>query len=211
MKEIIAIVDYGLGNLHSVAKALRLLGCDFLFAENPQQIHEAARVILPGVGAFGDGMAGLQRCGHDEALLAFAATGRPLLGICLGAQLLLDESTEFGNHPGLGIISGKVAQIPHEKTKVPHVGWQRLVMPQPEAWINSPLAQTPEGTHAYFVHSYHAIPADPAHLLAVADYHGNQVTAGVGRGNVFGFQFHPEKSGQLGLNMLRSFLAIDPL
>jgi glutamine amidotransferase len=202
----VTIVDYGLGNLHSVANALTHLGASVDYAEDGHTIARAERLILPGVGAFADGMRGLTTRGQVQALRAFAASGRPLVGICLGMQLLFDESDEFGTHAGLGIIPGRVELIPATGVKVPHVGWNRLHAAR--AWDGSLLAGSDAGTFAYFVHSFAARPRDPAHLLAYAAYGPHRITAAVAVGTVTGFQFHPEKSGAAGLAMLRRFLAV---
>jgi glutamine amidotransferase len=210
MKRIVTVVDYGAGNLHSVSKALTHLGAGVVIARDGEAIERAERLILPGVGAFGEGMAGLARRGQIEAVRAFAASGRPFLGICLGAQLLMDESEEFGTHRGLGIIPGKVVLIPCEGVKVPHVGWQKIRPPRDDAWKGTLLAATPLCTWAYFVHSYHCMPDDAADLCALAIYGGHPIAAAVSRNNVTGVQFHPEKSGKCGLTMLETFLDLRP-
>jgi imidazole glycerol-phosphate synthase subunit HisH len=203
----VVVVDYGLGNLHSVVKALRHEGADVHVSEVPAEVERADRLVLPGVGAFADGMAGLRRRGLIDALHAHAATARPLLGICLGMQLLLGESEEFGRYDGLGIIDGKVELIPRAPgRKVPHIGWNRIE-PAGAGWAGSPLAALAPGTMMYFVHSYTAVPAHAAHRLADADYAGHRISAAVRKDAVVGTQFHPEKSGSAGLAILRSFLA----
>jgi glutamine amidotransferase len=203
----IAVIDYGLGNLHSVCKALRMLEAPFQVTDDPGELEAATHIILPGVGAFGDGMKGLRQRGHDEALRENATRGVPILGICLGAQLLLEQSSEFGTQEGLGIIPGQVEPIPHQGgAKVPHVGWQKISAPAPGRWSGSLLQQTPDLTYTYFVHSFHAMPTNKEDLLAVTRYGENTVTAGVRRGSVTGLQFHPEKSGQPGLDMIKTFL-----
>jgi glutamine amidotransferase len=199
------LVDYGLGNLHSVIKALNHLGATVTVAEDGAALAGAGLVLLPGVGAFADGMAGLERRGHAAALRAHAAAGRPLAGICLGAQLLLDASEEFGEHAGLGIIPGRVVRIPGAGVKVPHVGWNRLEPAAP--WAGTPLAGTAPGTWGYFVHSFHMVPRDRADVLAVTRHGPHTLTAAVRRGAVTGFQYHPEKSGQAGLAQLAAFLS----
>jgi imidazole glycerol-phosphate synthase subunit HisH len=202
----VMVVDYGLGNLHSVVKALVHLGVDAGVATSGKELYTADRIILPGVGAFADGMSGLRRAEHDVALKEAVAKGKPLLGICLGAQLLLSDSDEFGTCPGLNIIPGHVVKIPEEGVKVPHVGWKQLEAPSGTVWKGTPLGQTPLQTWAYFVHSYHIKPTEPDHLLAVVKSGPHTLTAAVRQGAVTGFQFHPEKSGQAGLDMLRAFL-----
>jgi len=202
----VAVVDYGLGNLHSVEKALVHLGAEVIMAETGSQLEDVDKIVLPGVGAFSDGMAGLRKAGHVEPLKAFMAAEKPILGICLGAQLMLSHSEEFGHTEGLGLIPGKVVKIPAEGVKVPHVGWARLEPVHEHCWKSGPLRGTPPQTWTYFVHSYHMIPDDTADLAAIVHSGPHQITAAVSRGNITGFQFHPEKSGQKGLDMLRAFL-----
>lgn len=203
----VSIVDYGLGNLHSVIKALAHLGGSVETASDAEGIANAERLVLPGVGAFADGMRGLGERGQVQALRDYAASGRPLAGICLGAQLMLSEGREFGAHAGLGIIPGVVERIPDRGVKVPHVGWNRLLPANGRTWAGTPLATTPVATWTYFVHSYQMIPTDPADLLSVVRHGDHTITAAVARGRIIGFQYHPEKSGQSGLAMLREFLA----
>ncbi|WP_238650517.1 imidazole glycerol phosphate synthase subunit HisH [Paenibacillus piscarius] len=200
----VAIVDYGMGNLHSVSKAVERLGYTSLVTADAAEILAADSVILPGVGAFGDAMEHLRASGMDTVVRAAAAAGQPLLGICLGMQLLFDSSEEHGEHQGLGLLPGSVVRFaPRDGYKVPHMGWNRLSFRQPE----SPLVAGLTEGHVYFVHSYHALPAADSDLIAVTDY-GHPVTAIVGRGNVYGMQFHPEKSGELGIRLLDHFLHI---
>lgn len=202
----VAVVDYGLGNLHSVAKALAHLGAEVILAEHGAQLADVDKIVLPGVGAFSDGMSGLHNAGHVEALKAAAAAGKPILGICLGAQLMMSQSEEFGVTAGLGLIPGKVVKIPSEGIKVPHVGWAQLEPAQEQAWQTGALRDTPPQTWAYFVHSYQMIPDDAADLAATVHSGPHRITAAVARGSITGFQFHPEKSGQKGLDMLKAFL-----
>ncbi|MGH8048878.1 MAG: imidazole glycerol phosphate synthase subunit HisH [Chthoniobacterales bacterium] len=202
----VTIVDYGLGNLHSVINAFSSLGAEIRIAESGAALDGADRIVLPGVGAFGDGMAGLRERGHAEALVRHAAQGRPLIGICLGAQLLMSTSEEFGTHDGLGIISGAVRQIPAEGVKVPLVGWRRLSEPADGRWGGSLLDSRERGAWMYFVHSFHCEPESPSDLLAVAMHGPHPIHAAVRHGAVTGFQFHPEKSGAAGMNILKNFL-----
>ncbi|MBD2872612.1 imidazole glycerol phosphate synthase subunit HisH [Paenibacillus arenilitoris] len=199
---MIAIIDYGMGNLHSVAKAVERLGCEAVVTADPRTIVEADGAILPGVGAFGDAMDNLRHTKLDEVAKFYAASGKPMLGICLGMQLLFGESEEYGTHEGLNILPGKVIRFSGDY-KIPHMGWNKLTFLQ-EA---SPLFKGLEEGHVYFVHSFHAKPELAGDLLAVTDYR-QQVTAIVGRGNVYGMQFHPEKSGELGMRLLGNFLAL---
>lgn len=200
----IAIVDYGMGNLHSVSKAVERLGYECVVTGEAEEILAADHVILPGVGAFGDAMGHLRESGLDLVVKQVAAGGQPLLGICLGMQLLFSNSDEHGSHEGLDILSGSVVRFePRDGYKVPHMGWNKLSFLQPQ----SPLLLGLEEGHVYFVHSYHALVAKESDLLAVTDY-GYPVTAIVGQGNVFGMQFHPEKSGELGIKLLGNFLKL---
>lgn len=204
MKRVV-VVDFGLGNLHSVVKALRHEGADVVLTEDPDEVRRAERLVLPGVGAFADGMEGLRKRNLVEPLHEFIATGRPFLGICVGMQVLLGESEEFGRHAGLGVIEGTVQLIPRAPgRKVPHIGWNSL---QPVAsWAATPLEPLEPGTMAYFVHSYTAVPAREEHRLADADYAGHRISAAVRKDNVVGVQFHPEKSGASGLVVLARYL-----
>jgi imidazole glycerol-phosphate synthase subunit HisH len=198
---VIAIIDYGMGNLHSVSKAVERLGCEIVVTSDPQQILAADGAILPGVGAFGDAMANLRETGLADTVKAYAASGKPLLGICLGMQLLFTESEEHGIHQGLNLLPGRVVRF-QGSYKVPHMGWNELSFVQP-----SPLFEGVEPGHVYFVHSYHALPELSSDLLAVTDYQ-QPVTAIVGRGSVYGMQFHPEKSGELGMALLERFVGL---
>ncbi len=195
---MIAIIDYGMGNLHSVSKAVERLGCEARVTSDPREILAADGAILPGVGAFGDAMANLRETGLVDTVKEYAASGKPFLGICLGMQLLFTESEEHGTHRGLDLLPGRVVRFQGDY-KVPHMGWNELTFKQ-----ESPLFEGVEPGHVYFVHSYHALPERESDLLAVTDYY-QPVTAIVGRGSVYGMQFHPEKSGELGMVLLRKF------
>lgn len=198
----IAIVDYGMGNLHSVSKAVERLGYEGIVTGDREQILAADGVILPGVGAFGDAMAHLRESQLDSVMKEAAGNQQPLLGICLGMQLLFSSSEEHGQHQGLDILPGAVVRFEGGEYKVPHMGWNKLQVVQ-----ESPLFAGLEEGHVYFVHSYHVLPEVKSDLLATTDY-GQPVTAIVGRGSVYGMQFHPEKSGTLGMSLLRNFLAL---
>jgi glutamine amidotransferase len=206
MKPRITIVDYGAGNLHSVTKAFARLDADVEIAETAELVDQARCLILPGVGAFGEGMEGLRKRGLIEPLRRYATQGRPLIGICLGAQLLMEESEEFGRHEGLGIVPGKVSLLPRSGVKIPHVGWCQIYPASEHAWQGTLLEETPVRTWTYFVHSYQCVPSDSQYSCALADYGGLAVTAAVRRDAVVGLQFHPEKSGTSGLAMLRTLL-----
>ena len=190
-----------MGNLHSVSKAVERLGREAVVTADRYTILSAAGAILPGVGAFGDAMSNLRERGLDDVVLEYAASGRPLLGICLGMQLLFTRSEEYGLHDGLNLLPGDVKRFKGD-FKVPHMGWNKLQFKAP-----SPLFTGLEEGYVYFVHSFHALPQQPSDLLAATDYNG-QVTAIVGRGNVYGMQFHPEKSGELGMRLFDNFLRL---
>ena len=200
----VAIVDYGMGNLHSVSKAVERLGYASLVTADAGKILAADSVILPGVGAFGDAMEHLRESGMDVVVKAAAEAGQPLLGICLGMQLLFSSGQEHGEHKGLDILHGSVVRFaPRDGYKVPHMGWNRLGFRQ----LQSPLLSGLEEGHVYFVHSYHVLADEASDLIADTDY-GHPVTAVVGRNNVYGMQFHPEKSGELGIKLLGNFLRL---
>jgi imidazole glycerol-phosphate synthase subunit HisH len=189
----VTVIDYGIGNIFSVRRALEYCGADVQLSSKQTEIAAADRVILPGVGAF--------------------ATGRPILGICLGMQMLATSSEEFGENAGLGLIPGRVTKVPDKSiegkpNKIPHIGWKEIFPASGGDWKATILEDTPEGTPVYLVHSFHLVPYDPADLLADCNYGGHRVTAAVRSGNIFGAQFHPEKSGKAGLQMLAAFLRL---
>jgi glutamine amidotransferase len=197
---VIAIIDYGMGNLFSVEKAFVKLGAEVVVTSSPEAILQADKVVLPGVGAFGDCMKNLIRYGLVDVIHKVIERGTPFLGICLGLQLLFEGSEEDPEVKGLGIFSGRVRKIVAPTFKVPHMGWNNL-----EVIGDSQLfTQMDQETYVYFVHSYHAVPEDPSLITAVTQY-GGPVTAAIGRGNVQAVQFHPEKSGTVGLAMLSNF------
>ncbi|MBG9770388.1 MULTISPECIES: imidazole glycerol phosphate synthase subunit HisH [Bacillus] len=201
---MIGVIDYGMGNLYSVSKALERVGVPYFVSEKPKELKEADAFILPGVGSFGDAMVNLRNAKLDQLIHDMVSEGRLLLGICLGMQLLFDQSEENGSASGLGLLKGKAVRLKTEdkernKLKVPHMGWNRLSFHN-----ESPLlAETEEG-YAYFVHSYYIEGMEGDALLASADY-GVRVPAVVGKGNVFGAQFHPEKSSTVGMSILTQF------
>jgi glutamine amidotransferase len=208
----VAVIDFGIGNLLSVRRALEYCGATVIVTANHDAILSAPRVVLPGVGAFADGMAELRRQGLDAVVREVAAKGTPLLGICLGMQMLLDESEEFITTLGLGLISGRVVQGPAitadgHPQKIPHIGWNALVLSQGhENWDGTLLQEVKPGEAFYFVHSFMASPTDPAHRIADCYYGGVLVSAVIRRDNIYGCQFHPEKSGEVGLKILKRFL-----
>lgn len=194
----IAIVDYGAGNLMSVHNSLDFLGYENKIAASPEVIEQAAGVILPGVGAFPDAMDALHASGLTDAVLE-AAKKKPFLGICLGMQMLFEESDEVRPCKGLGLLPGRIERI-RTRLKLPQIGWNALDILRPNAMTEG----VQQGDYVYFVHSFMAVPAEEGDLAAVTDY-GARVPAMVARGNLFGCQFHPEKSGKVGLAMLKNF------
>lgn len=208
----VTVIDYGIGNLFSVSRALEHCGAQVRLSGDVSDIVAATHLVLPGVGAFADGMQGLRERGLVEPLRRYAASGRPLLGICLGMQMLASVSEEFGQHEGLGLVPGRVVpvrstDVEGRALKIPHIGWSGLDPARDGAWEGTPLAGTPAGSAVYLVHSFHMVPDDPADLLAECRYGGRGVTAAIRRGAVFGCQFHPEKSGPVGLDILKAFVA----
>lgn len=211
MTATVTIIDYGSGNLLSVSRAFEYVGAKAVLSSDPIAIASAEHLVLPGVGAFADGMRGLQERGLIEPIRRYAASGRPLVGICLGMQMLATMSVEFGNHEGLGLVQGRVIPVPAFDVdgvaqKIPHIGWAELTPPTPERWEGSIFEGTPERTSVYLVHSFHFEPDDPAHRLADCFYGGHRLAAAVRSGNILGCQFHPEKSGKAGLVLLNAFL-----
>ena len=201
---MIAIVDYQMGNLRSVQKGFEKVGYDATITSSPEEILQAEKLVLPGVGAFADAMHELRQRDLVEPLCEFVQSGRPFLGICLGLQLLFDRSYEGGVHEGLGILPGEVVrfELPAE-FKVPHMGWNQAIINRP-APIFDGIA---EGTHFYFVHSYYAVPQDDSVTTMQANYH-RPFCAAVWRDNLFATQFHPEKSQSHGLRILRNFAGL---
>jgi glutamine amidotransferase len=203
---MIAIIDYGMGNLRSVQKALQKAGAEAEIYATPEGLERAEALVLPGVGAFGQGMENLRARGFLPAIHQRVENGTPLLGICLGLQLLFEESEEMGRHKGLGLFPGLVKRFGAapggEPLKVPHIGWNQIHPVRPSALLEG----IPAGSYAYFVHSYYAEPRDESVILATTDY-GLDFASVVGRDHIFGLQFHPEKSQAVGLRMLQNFVA----
>ena len=202
---MIAVIDYGVGNLYSLNSSLKFIGADSVVTSDEVEIRRADRILLPGVGAFEDAAAKLRATGLDKVVCDEARDGKPLLGICLGMQMLLERSFEFGEHEGLGLIEGSVRPISDvipAGLKIPHIGWNPLHF---EGDKNEIFKYVNEGECVYFVHSYYG--AECPSVIATTEY-GASLTAAVARGNVYGMQFHPEKSGEVGLNILRAFCEI---
>jgi len=200
---MVAIVDYGVGNLFSLKSSFAAIGCEAVVTGDASQIENAERIILPGVGAFGDAAEKLRKTGLDAVVKQQAACGKPILGICLGMQLLLEKSYEYGEHEGLGLIKGEIRPISDvipADYKIPHIGWNSLKLHGEKSPI---FKYVNDGDFVYFVHSFYGANCEQS-VIATAEY-GAQLTAAVADKNVFGCQFHPEKSGKVGLSILRAF------
>lgn len=226
----ICIVDYGVGNIHSAMKGLRRFTQNVVLSEDPAEISAAQALVLPGQGAFAAGMEGLKVRGLLDEVKRAAETGKPILGICLGAQLLLEKGFEFGEWEGLGFLPGQVVHFPKlsEGAKTPHMGWNSiesaLLVPSPrgrgwreapgegrvrgETWKGTVLEGVTPGADMYFIHSYILQPKDKTHVLAETTYGGLTFASAIGRDHILGCQFHPEKSGEAGLMILRNFVAM---
>jgi len=210
---MIAIIDSGIANLRSVQKAFERIGADARIVDDPRGLAEASGIVLPGVGAFRDGIAKLEAGGFVEPLLRAIDGGKPILGICLGLHVLFSESEEFGRHKGLNVIDGRVVRFPDAcasgpggevaRLKVPHMGWNRVRIERP-----APIFEgIPDGAYFYFVHSYYVIPEDPGVVAGTTEY-GHRFTSVLWRDNLFACQFHPEKSQRLGLQLLKNFASL---
>lgn len=199
---MIAIIDYGVGNLFSLVSSFKSIGVEAVVTDREEVICAADKLILPGVGAFGDARRKLAETGMDKLILREAQKGKPIMGICLGMQLLFEQGHEYGTHEGLGLLKGEVVPmdgVVPENYKIPHIGWNGLIFKR-----ENPLFRyIKDGDHVYFVHSYYVRNCEDS-LLATAEY-GPELTAAVAKGNIYGCQFHPEKSGTVGLNILRGF------
>lgn len=210
----VGIIDYDCGNLFSVQHAFENIGAEPYFCKTAEEVANADRLLLPGVGAFGDAIARISERGLFEAIHTVANAGRPILGICLGMQLLVDESEELGTHTGLGLIPGHIVQLPdsvreqNPRLKIPNVGWARLNRPDGMDWQGTILADINEGDFGYFVHSYHLQNDNPEFVLATQAFGDVQSPAVIARGNVSGCQFHPERSGTVGLSILSSWMKL---
>jgi glutamine amidotransferase len=203
---MIAIIDYGVGNLFSLAGSLKKLDLDAVVTSDPSEIKKCDRIILPGVGAFGDAAEKLFNSGLADVILDEVKEGKPLMGICLGMQLLFEKSFEYGEHKGLGLIPGSVVPLDDVlkgSLKVPHIGWNALDVKKPD---NPLMKYTKQGDYMYYVHSFYA-DTEPDYVLATSEY-GFEVTGAVSKGNIYGTQFHPEKSGNDGLKILKAFSEI---
>ena len=208
MKYQVGIIDYGVGNIFSLVRSFEYIGINAKLIKTPEMMGESERIILPGVGAFSDARTKLTESGMEEELLKDAKEGKPLLGICLGMQLLFEKSMEYGEHKGLGIVSGYIEDMKkllnNPNLKIPQIGWNALFFPKEEK--SELFKYIKRGDYVYFVHSYSAVNCEDS-LIAYTDY-SYPVTAAVAKDNVYGVQFHPEKSGEVGLNILRAFCEI---
>lgn len=208
----ISILDYGVGNIFSLTKAFELCGAKVKLVSEPSQLKHVDKLILPGVGAFAKAMEGLEKRNFVDSIKEYASSGKPMLGICLGAQMLLSESYEYGVHAGLDLIKGKVIKISDtgieaKNLKVPYVAWSELHKPENNMdWDNTILSGIKSGTTAYFVHSFTFIPDDESHRLADTFYDGVRLCAAIKNGNIYGTQFHPERSGKFGLQIISNFV-----
>jgi imidazole glycerol-phosphate synthase subunit HisH len=199
----IAIINYGLGNLHSVHKAVAFAGGDAFVTDDAREILNADKIILPGVGAFADGMRGLNACGLVPVIRKAVVLGKPFLGICLGMQLLFESSEEQGSHQGLGLLSGDVVYFRHPGIRVPQIGWNQIDVRKAHRLLD----HINDGDYFYFNHGFYCVPGDQADILTETEY-GAPFTSAVQRGNLFGTQFHPEKSQKTGLQILKNFVEI---
>jgi len=199
----VLIIDYGMGNLRSVEKAVEAVGGTPSISADPDAVRAAERLILPGVGAFGDAMENLRRRGLDRAICEAVREGKPLLGLCLGLQLLFSQSEEFGLHQGLNLIPGKVLRFDEAGLRVPHVGWNQIEGESP----NPLLEGIPDRSYFYFVHSYYVVPENPDHVLRWTTY-GRRFCSIACRDRIWGAQFHPEKSQDVGKRLLRNFMSL---
>lgn len=211
MKPLVTLVDYGIGNIYSVCRAFEKSGAEILVTSDHDKIAGASHLVLPGVGAFGSGMAGLQERNLIEPICAHAAAGKPLMGICLGMQMLATVSEEFGEHRGLNIIPGRVRRLPittisGEAQKIPHIGWTQLYKSETAEWQTTALAGIQDGDSVYLVHSYAMQPDNANNQIGFSLFGGHRICTVVRQGLVIGCQFHPEKSGPVGLNIISSFL-----
>ncbi len=214
MSNKITLLDYGMCNMLNVARAFEHCGAEVIITEDAAIAQEAEKLVVPGVGAFRDSIREIEARGFGDAIKRFIGTGRPFLGICVGMQMLFEVSEEFGEHAGLGVLAGRVLAIPRLTTdgvaqRVPHIGWNHLATPETGRSWRSTLLEEFEGKHPafYFVHSFAAQPLDPDIRLADTVYGGHRICAAVQRENVMATQFHPERSGEMGLHLIRHFMS----
>lgn len=208
MSPKITIVDYGVGNLFSLKNALELFCQNVSISEDEVDLANSDAIVLPGDGSFKAGMQGLEIRGLTKAVYDFAKSKKPILGICLGVQIMLSRGYEFGEFAGLGLVSGKVVRFPHlaKGFRVPHIGWNKIYSRNGDLWKDTIFSSAPQNSEVYFVHSYVVEPEDPQKILALCKYGGFEFCAAIKSENIYGCQFHPEKSGEIGLGIIKNFV-----
>lgn len=204
----VAIIDYGVGNIFSLQRALEFLGAEVIISSDADVLSKEKKIILPGVGAFEKGMLELKKRGLDKVIHQSAKNGNSILGICLGMQLLMSKSFENGEFEGLNLIEGEVHPFPKGHDKIPHVGWNQLIEPSQEIFNTSFFTSIKSKTYVYFVHSYMVVPKDETNIVSLTEYAGISYCSAIKRDNIFGCQFHPELSSKAGLDILKAFLTI---
>jgi len=207
----IVVIDYGLGNLFSVQQAFVSFGVDAVITRNPEDLLLADAAVLPGVGAFGDAVKNLKECGLFAPILEFINSGKPFLGVCLGMQLLFEESEEFGKHKGLGVIKGVIKKFPNvnptnQKLRIPQIAWNTIYPPEGKEWKATPFENIKKDEFMYFLHSYYASPSQKSDILSMTNYDGIEYCSAVKRENVFAMQFHPEKSAAEGIKIYKNWV-----
>jgi len=204
----IAIVDYEVGNLHSALKGFRHFTSNAFITNDARNLLSADALVLPGVGSFAAGMEGLKKYNLIEAVKSFAEAEKPILGICLGAQLLMSGGVEFGEYEGLNLIKGKVIKFPEAQmtAKIPHIGWTPIKPSENEKWADTIFENVEENSYMYFIHSYVIVPERSKNILAITNYGGYQFSSALKQENIYGCQFHPEKSGKAGLQIIKNFV-----
>lgn len=208
---MVIIIDYGMGNLFSVAQACKATGINAIITSDKKQILSADALIFPGMGAFGDAMDNLKQLDLIHPIKDFVQSGKPFMGLCLGMQLLLTESEEFGTHKGLDIIEGSVKRFQTTEEKVPQIGWNHIQQPTTRSWDKTPFSSVKNNEFMYFVHSYYVIPTDEDVILSYTSYAGTLYCSSVLKKNIFATQFHPEKSAYFGLSIFKNFMLINNL
>ncbi len=205
----ISIVDYGVGNLYSLLKAFKCFTDNAKVTEEAEELKNSDAIILPGVGSFAAGMRGLQVRKLVDPVKEFADSGKPILGICLGAQIMLTKGYEFGEFDGLNLIAGKIVRFPKlpQGIKLPHIGWNKIYPQKKRSWKKTILEATQEDSSVYFIHSYILEPSDKEDIMSLATYGNYEFCSAIKRGNIYGCQFHPEKSGQVGLTIIKKFVS----